>query len=146
MQGSEASSRVSFGVAVRKPVREDFWTTGEDESESPTLQSSNQFHELAGTKALWIVSAEASQRSSLKPAISDPPNITSPRNGKSSFYEQQQRHVQLMALKQPLGRDGKPLPLLKLTNSHSAAALSGKKTRVLASVGESIASSRSKGK
>jgi len=144
LQGSEASSRVSFGLTVRKPVGEDFWATAEDESESPTMQSANQFHELAGTKALWIVSAEASQRSSIKPALSEPPIITSPRNGKSSFYEQQQKHVQLMALKQPLGRDGKPL--LKLTNSQSAAALSGKKTRVLASVGESIASSRYKGK
>lgn len=48
----------------------------------------------------------------------------------------------MIALKQPLGKDGKPL---SATNSHSAV-IDRKKARVLASVGESIASSRYKGK
>jgi hypothetical protein len=146
VQGSEVSSRASFGVTALIPKREDFWTTEEDDTDSPTVQTSNQFHELAGSKTLWIVTAEASQRSSIKPSLPEMPTLASPRSSKGTFYEQQQRHVQMMALKQPLGRDGKPLPVLKMTNSHSAAGIGGKKTRVFASVGESIASSRYKGK
>lgn len=111
------------------PKGEDFWTTVEDDTDSPTIQTSNQFHQLAGSKTLWIVSAEASQRSSVKSSLPELPTVASPRSTKGTFYEQQQRHVQMMALKQPLGRDGKPLPLLKITNSHSAAAMGGKKTQ-----------------
>lgn len=125
-------------VPVVPPEVADFWNE-EPEDDPYTNPSAYQLNEIAGGgRGLWILSAEteihatprpmpqlyasnAFSTSSKQASVERVPGAKSPVETKaSSFWEQKQKHLAKLMEKQPLGRDGKRLPMPKLSASRAS--------------------------
>ena len=140
---------------IPPPEVGDFWN--EEPDEELAAYPNSQLQDISAVKGLWILSAENemkqppvqqfrssnafSMASSMQSLVQDSfPSARSPKiplanmqtpkhtSKASSFLEQRQRHLEKMMEKQPLGRDGKRLPLPRVSNGSHKSTPSLKKT------------------
>lgn len=94
-------------------IDDDFWKIHEEDN-----QKDSNIEEMLG-KGLWITNLESSKPPIMQSVVSLPkqkPHLASieKRNTKSKLEIQQERHLRILQDKQPLGRDGKRIPLPKI--------------------------------
>ena len=94
-------------------IDDDFWKVSEEDT-----QKDSNFEELLG-KGLWITNLESQK----PPVMHSVPSLPKQKpqlatieksNTKSKLEIQQERHLRILQDKQPLGRDGKRIPLPKI--------------------------------
>lgn len=132
------------------PEAGDFWN--EEQDEDLAAYPNSQLQDISAVKGLWILSAENEIRqgpqqfrssqafsTSSKQSFLEPlPSVRSPKpvfggqspvptSKASSFLEQRQRHLEKLMEKQPIGRDGKRLPIPRLSRSDHKSTPSLKK-------------------
>jgi len=134
-------AQAKASIPFLPPEPGDFWN--EEQDEDFAAYPNSQLQDISAVKGLWILSAENEIRPAPQPfrssqafsmsskqsyMIESIPSVRSPKPAPggqspvpttkaSSFLEQRQRHLDKLMEKQPIGRDGKRLPMPRLSRS-----------------------------
>lgn len=106
-------------------VDDDFWKFQEEDDQSKS-------EDLVG-KGLWIMNLDTELKSNLSlpalPKLKSPNAIIKPIN-KSNLEEHKEKFLKNMQQKQPIGRDGKRIPLPSISTKSNKLAKSMSKLQV----------------